>query len=352
MVIGAEFSDDSGTYESVIQTCPKGFGDTWDQPGQFQVIWGDVGPSIIYMRGDVTETLIPDSYFEIREPDPGVGLLTLQVISATYDALTDRTAVVSNTYSGVPWIPVAAPPDNTLTSGEAYALYRSVDGYEIELSAGSNTIVVRQNLAVNPPLAGYFIPGLAVEVRSSADPVANLQYRVVVSQQLSPTEVLLVVANEVHADGVQAGAEILPAGFGYDEPPFCGSPDLTLLQPVIVDRLDIQTFEADGVTPSFQYFIIEADTGTNTFVVGGDARDDLTVGTNFDVINAVQSWATVVQVPLINGAVLNQGYGATPNPNNGSYTVTSVSFDPVAGRTTVGVASVPASLPTGFIIPV
>jgi hypothetical protein len=442
LVFDTKLSDDSGDLESIVELCPRAFGELWDQPGQFQVIWNS--GNVVYIRGDVTEILINGAVFEVQEPDGGPGLLTLTVQSSVYDAVTDRTAVTVDPFAPVLWIPNAPPVDNTNTAGEAYALYRLTDGYEVELTESSNTIVIRQGIAANPPLAEYFISGLALEIRDAPASVNN-QYRIILSQQLSGTEVLLLTTTIITADETLAApAELLTAGYGYDEPTFCNTGDPTVVRPAVLDKLSIRTFDQTNTTELFQYFILEADSIGNTFTVEGNAT--FINGQAFNVIHAptplqlqdqsayIDEFEVPLSPPLPPGATTNvsspillnfftggsgyavsdtitlnntgeggsgavitvdavnagevteftitsagdgvsvytsveqqatsgggTGFALVPRAqnvgdplvdgNNGSYTATSATFNPVTNRTIIGVANVPLTSRTGWIVP-
>lgn len=329
-IIGAEFSDNSGTPESVIQTCPLGFGDTWDQPGQFLVVYADDATDTVFVVGDQTASFATGVAFEVREPFPGPTVLSYTVNTSVYDAVNDRTAILVNEdILGGDFIVVPAPIDNDTTVGDVFIVY----GVTSTTIIGN--IIVISGVGIN---IDDFQPGFAVDIRNATEVSLNKGYRIVASIISGVNEVTVFSSTNVQADTVADG-ELVFSGFGYDEPPFCASSEPTLVQPVIAETLDIETLQEPGATPSFQYFILVADAGANTFVVEGDVRDDIAPLDSIDVIHAQLA-------PYAPFGPYN------PSGNNGTHTVATVAYDPISNRSTIGVgATVTDSEPTGWIIP-
>lgn len=324
--IGAELSDDTGSEESIVETCQGGWGDVWDVPGQYQVVYG--AGNNIYVIGDATESFTAGVELEVRDPDaPGGHDLsvpapdTFTVVSdATYDAVVDRTEIVLD--GPAPAFVAALPPlDNDDTLGNAFITYSVVS------TAITGNIITVQGTGIN---VSDFRTGFPVRIRSASEPALEIPYRVIFAVPGGPDEAILFVTTNVLADTVGDGQLVLD-GYGYDEPPFCVSSEQTVVRPVISETLNIQTFDEPGQVPSFQYFILAADTVNDTFTVEGDVRTTLTGGLNFQVLHATLAAA----------------------PNNGAYTVDTVTFNPLTNRSTVGVTgSVAANEATGFILPV
>ena len=331
IIFDTEFSDDSGTLESIVEACPKGFGDTWDQPGQFLVVYADDATDTIYLIGDVTASFTSGVAFEVRDPDGINPDLNYTVDSSTYDSVSDRTAVVVNEdVLGGDFIVVVDPGDNNSTIGNVFPVYSVVSTTEM------GNMIVLSGTGIN---VGDFKTGFAVTIRNATEVALNKDYRIIAAVESGVNEVTIFSNEPVLVDTVSDGEAVF-AGFGYDEPPFCSSLDTQhVVKPQFAETLDIQTLQEPGATPSFQYFILEADDGADTFTVEGDARDDIAPTDDIDVIHAMLPPYT--------------SFGPyTPSGNNGTHTVTSVTFDPVTNRSVIAVSTnVTDSQPTGWIIP-
>lgn len=331
MIITAEFSDSSGTPESIIETCPNGWGDTFDQPGQFLVVYGDDATDIVYVVGDATASFTAGVSFEIRDPDDiDPDLLYTVDTDATYDAVTDRTAIpIVEDILGGDFIVVAPPVGNDDTVGNVFPIYSVVSTTII------GNVIVLSGVGIN---IDDFHPGYSITIRNAGEAALNKDYRIVASVESGLNEVTVFCSDNVLADTVADGEAVF-AGFGYDEPPWCASSEQTVVRPIIAETLDIETLQEPGATPSFQYFILEADSGANTFTVEGDVRDDIAPTDDIDVVHAIDP-----------GFV--DFYSTVLGANNGTHTVATVAYDPVTNRSVIGVgATVTDSQPTGFIIP-
>lgn len=337
MVIATELADNSGTLESIVETCPRGFGDTYDQAGQYLVIYGTAGN--VYIAGDQTDTFVNGSSFIVRDPTETASDLTYTVnADATYDSVTDRTVIsVNETVTG-DFIDITAPPNNDTTIGDAFAVYNVVS------TTATGNIIVFSGPGIS---IDDFIPGFAIEVFGATDSALNRKYRIIAAFETGTDEITCFVVTNVLTDSTGDGQAAF-AGYGYDEPTFCVSPDVTVVKPFFVETLDIVTEE--GGNPSYQHFILDASDIDDSFVVEGDVRTSL--GGGFDVIHAIDSWSTIVTFPTINGGELNYGFGATLSGNVGTYTVDTISYDPNTNRSTIFVnETVAVGEPTGFIVP-
>lgn len=348
MVIGAEFSDMSGTPESIVETCPGGFGDGWDQSAQFLVVYADAGPDIIYVIGDQTTSFTAGVEFEVRDPDQVDPDLNFIVdTDATYDALTDRTAIPVTTAVAATFIDVADPGNNDSTVGDVFVQY------SLTSTTALGNVLVIEGPGIN---INDFIPGFAIDVSNASDPALEIGYRIAAAVETGPNQVTVFSITNVPLDG--GTGDVYFAGAGYDEPTFCSSSEQTVVKPFFTDDIFIQTFTDDTLTTElFQYFVVAADSVANTFTVEGDVRTTLTPGTNFQVVHTFDWLSPPTQIPLINGVFSHISPEADrgPNGNDGAYTVdgAGVTYNPVTNRSIIPVTgSVTTSAPTGFIIPV
>jgi hypothetical protein len=335
IVFDTDLADDSGDLESIVELCPRGWGDGWDQSSQFLVTHAQAGSNLLFIVGDVTGSLTLGSVFEVRDPDgiePTVQY-TASFPPPVYDTATDRTVVTVGTTFTTEYFVGPAPVDNTTTATGAFLIYEPPT-YTVEFTAAANLITVT-GPNINPD---DFQAGFAVEIRNeTGNPDFNQRYQIAVPFITSATEIQLFCSTNVLADGLLTDGQLVFGGYGYDEPSYCPSPDMTVVRPVFVESLDIQTLDATGTTPLFQYFILGADSGTDTFVVEGDARSDLVA--SFEVILAL--------------APPYSSFGPyTSGANNGTYTVASVTYDPVSNRSAIVTnESITDDTPTGFIVP-
>lgn len=124
-------------------------------------------------------------------------------------------------------------------------------------------------------------------------------------------------------DGVTTIEVTKQFNYQYTSPTVILTPTVDCLSPLLTST-DATNYLSGSVSPSTQFAITLANDGTNTLAIAGEKMGLLAQGDTFNIINSTG--------------------------NNGSYTVTSISYNKVENRTEIVVPSLVDATVDGFVV--